>query len=233
MKGIKTWITVLSLAVSFSAFAQNITVKGTVTDAQTGDPIPSAAVVVSGTANGVVSDFDGHYTITVASDGVLIFSSIGYETMQVPVQGKKTLNVELSQSAEFLDETIVVAYGTAKKSSYSGSATMVRSEALAQTGGDAKGVLNALQAARGASATDGSLQSIYYERRKELYGEGFRLPDIKRLHQPLVRSADPEHWATVKDLPADSPRFMLPIPEVEMLYNKALTSADQNDFWKK
>ena len=59
MKGIKTWITVLFLTVSFSAFAQNITVTGTVTDAQTGDPIPSVAVVVSGTASGVVSDFEG------------------------------------------------------------------------------------------------------------------------------------------------------------------------------
>ena len=132
MKGIKTWITVLFLTVSFSAFAQNITVTGTVTDAQTGDPIPSVAVVVSGTASGVVSDFEGKYSINVASDCVLIFSSIGYETMQVPVQGKKILNVELSASSEFLDETIVVAYGTAKKSSYSGSATMVRSEELAQ-----------------------------------------------------------------------------------------------------
>ena len=61
---------------------------------------------------------------------MLIFSSIGYETMQVPVQGNRQLNVELTPSAEFLDETIVVAYGTAKKSSYSGSATMVRSEDL-------------------------------------------------------------------------------------------------------
>ena len=132
MKGIKTLFSVLFLAVGLSAAAQNITVKGTVTDAQTGDPIPGAGVVVSGTATGVVTDFDGTYSITVASDGVLIFSSIGYETMQVPVLGKKNLNVELSPSAEFIDETIVVAYGTAQKSSYSGSATMVRSEELAQ-----------------------------------------------------------------------------------------------------
>ena len=114
MKGIKTLFSVLFLAVGLSAAAQNITVKGTVTDAQTGDPVPGAAVVVSGTATGVVTDFDGTYSITVASDGVLIFSSIGYETMKVPVQGKKNLNVELSPSAEFIDETIVVAYGTAK-----------------------------------------------------------------------------------------------------------------------
>ena len=112
-------------------------------------------------------------------------------------------------------------------------AYLIKAECEAHTGGNAKSVLNALQTARGASPTDGSLESIYMERRKELYGEGFRLHDIKRLHQPLDRTKDPEHWATVKTLPADSPRFMLPIPEVEMLYNKALTNEDQNEFWRK
>ena len=106
-------------------------------------------------------------------------------------------------------------------------------EAKAGSASIAKQVLNALQEKRGASKTDGSLENIYMERRKELYGEGFRLHDIKRLHQPLDRTKDPEHWADVKSLPADSPRFMLPIPEVEMLYNSALTSADQNEFWAK
>ena len=114
-------------------------------------------------------------------------------------------------------------------------AYLIKAECEAQTGGAAaaKKVLNALQVARGASETEGTLENIYMERRKELYGEGFRLHDIKRLHQPLDRTKDPEHWAEVKSLPADSPRFMLPIPEVEMLYNSALTPADQNDFWAK
>ena len=112
-------------------------------------------------------------------------------------------------------------------------AYLIKAECEAQTGGNAKSVLNALQVARGASPTEATLEKIYMERRKELYGEGFRLHDIKRLHQPLDRTKDPEHWASVKSLPADSPRFMLPIPEVEMLYNKALTNADQNEYWRK
>ena len=112
-------------------------------------------------------------------------------------------------------------------------AYLIKAECEAQTGGNAKSVLNALQAARGATPTDGTLENIYKERRKELYGEGFRLHDMKRLHQGLDRTPDPEHWASVKSLPADSPRFMLPIPEVEMLYNSALTPADQNEYWKK
>ena len=110
-------------------------------------------------------------------------------------------------------------------------AYLIKAECEAH-GGDGKVVLNALQIARGATPTDGSLENIYYERRKELYGEGFRLYDIKRLHQPLERK-DPEHWASVKNLPADSPRFMLPIPQNEMLYNKALKPSDQNEYWRK
>ena len=114
-------------------------------------------------------------------------------------------------------------------------AYLIKAECEAQNGNaaGAKSVLNALQVARGASPTDGTLEKIYYERRKELYGEGFRLHDLRRLHQPLDRTKDPEHWAEVKSLPADSPRFMLPIPEVELLYNHALTSADQNEYWRK
>ena len=130
MKGIKILFSILALSVCTALTAQNITVKGTVTDASNGDPVPATSVIVSGTTQGVVSDVDGAYSISAPSDGVLIFSSIGYETMQVPVRGNRLLNVELTPSAEFLDETIVVAYGTAKKSSYSGSATMVRSDEL-------------------------------------------------------------------------------------------------------
>ena len=114
-------------------------------------------------------------------------------------------------------------------------AYLIKAECEAKGGSaaTAKSVLNALQKARGASQTDGSYENVLRERRKELYGEGFRLQDIKRTHQALDRTKDQEHWADVKSLPADSPRFMLPIPEVEMLYNKALTPADQNEYWRK
>ncbi len=132
MKGIKTLLAILLISVCASLQAQNITVRGIVTDSANGDPVPGASVIVSGTTTGVVTDVNGNYSITAPADGVLIFSSIGYETMQVPIRSNRTLNVELSPSSEFLDETIVVAYGTAKKSSYSGSASMVRSEELAQ-----------------------------------------------------------------------------------------------------
>ncbi|MBR6508508.1 MAG: carboxypeptidase-like regulatory domain-containing protein, partial [Paludibacteraceae bacterium] len=109
MKGIKSLLTILLITVCASVYAQNITVRGTVTDASNGEPVPGASVIVSGTTNGVVSDVSGNYSITAPSDGVLIFSSIGYETMQVPIRSNRTLSVELTPSSEFLDETIVVA----------------------------------------------------------------------------------------------------------------------------
>ena len=112
-------------------------------------------------------------------------------------------------------------------------AYLIKAEAEANLGNSAtaKNVLNALQLKRGATPTEGTLDKIYLERRKELYGEGHRLFDIKRLRQPLIRSVYPEQWVAI-DLPADSPRFMLPLPNNEMLYNTALTENDQNDYWK-
>ena len=85
MKGIKILFSILALLVGTSLLAQNITVRGTVTDATNGDPVPATSVIVSGTTIGVVSDVNGVFSISAPSDGVLIFSSIGYETMQVPV----------------------------------------------------------------------------------------------------------------------------------------------------
>lgn len=114
-----------------------------------------------------------------------------------------------------------------------GEAYLIKAEAELQTGNtaEAKKVLNTLQEMRGATPTDATLDDIWKERRKELYGEGFALNDMKRLHKPLKRTG-PDQWAGVKELPANSPRFMLPIPNTEMFYNKQLTAEDQNEYWR-
>jgi starch-binding outer membrane protein, SusD/RagB family len=110
-------------------------------------------------------------------------------------------------------------------------AYLIKAECEVHLGGDAAAPLNALQVKRGATTTAATLENIYLERRKELYGEGHRLHDIRRLHIPLIRTTSQEHWAKV-DLPADSPRLMLPIPENEMLFNKKLEAKDQNEYWR-
>ena len=118
-----------ALIVSVQAFAQNITVKGVVSD-ENGDPVPSAAVLVAGTTKGTTTNLDGSYSIAVPSNGSLVFSSIGYAEQNVAVNGQSVINVVLMEDAEYLDETIVVAYGTATKSSFTGSAAMVKSDVI-------------------------------------------------------------------------------------------------------
>lgn len=99
-------------------------------------------------------------------------------------------------------------------------------------------ILNALQAQRnGSLSTAATMDEIYKERRRELYGEGFALTDIKRLQMPLNRVGD-EHWcdSDLKALPANSPRMMFPIPDTELKYNphyKTDYNAGQNDYWAK
>ena len=113
-----------------AAFAQSITVRGTITDANTGEPIPFATVMQQNTRNGQSSDVDGIYSISVPSDAILVFSSIGYKDQIVPVGGRALHDVALEPDSEVLDETIVVAYGTATKSSFTGSAAVVKEETI-------------------------------------------------------------------------------------------------------
>ena len=111
------------------ANAQNIQVSGTVRDAA-GEPIPVAGVIISGTSRGVVADAFGQYSITAPSDAVLVFQALGYTPKNVSVQGRNKIDVVLDVDAQALDETIVVAYGTSTKSSFTGSASMVKTEEI-------------------------------------------------------------------------------------------------------
>ena len=113
-----------------AAFAQNISVSGNITDASTGDPIPYVSVHLEGTMIGVSSDNEGHYSISVPFDGKLVFSSIGYRTSEVTVASSGTIDVEMHPDSEYIDETIVVAYGTTTRSSFTGSASMIRAEVI-------------------------------------------------------------------------------------------------------
>jgi TonB-linked SusC/RagA family outer membrane protein len=116
--------------MSSAAIAQNISVSGNVTDSSTGEPIPYASVHLEGTMIGVSADNEGHYSISAPFDGKLVFSSIGYRTAEVSVASNGVIDVELHPDSEYLEETIVVAYGTATKSSFTGSASMVGAETI-------------------------------------------------------------------------------------------------------
>ena len=126
----KTGCILIAALMCLTAFGQNISVSGIITDSVTGEPIPYASVHLEGTLTGVSSNNEGYYSISVPYDGRLVFSSIGYKTAEITVASSGEINVELHPDAEFIDETIVVAYGTATRSSFTGSASMIGTEAI-------------------------------------------------------------------------------------------------------
>ena len=119
------------LVLAFGTLLAQNRVTGRVTSSEDGSPIPFASVVVKGTMNGVATDINGVYTISgVASGAVLEFSSVGFITQEVAFDGKPAINVILRPDTESLEEAMVVAYGTVKKGSYSGSAAVVKQESI-------------------------------------------------------------------------------------------------------
>lgn len=129
MKKILTMLAVLTAAAA-SAQEIPVTVTGTVTDAATKEPVPYASVHLEGTTIGISTDGDGNYRIEVPADGFLVFSSIGYKTQEIAVESREKIDVSLEPDSEFLDETIVIAYGTATKRSFTGSASMIDAETI-------------------------------------------------------------------------------------------------------
>jgi len=131
MKKIKVFFTVLALLVSVLASAQNITVKGVVSDSATGDPVPFASLQIKGTLTGANTDADGSYTISVPSNGTLVFSSVGYKAYEVAVEGRAIVNVSLEADSSFLDEVVVTALGISRSEKTLGySATTVKSDEI-------------------------------------------------------------------------------------------------------
>lgn len=121
----------LSVLVTSIATAQEIVVKGTVTDKTNGELLPGANVIVDGTTVGATTDFDGNYAINAPSDGVLVFSFMGMKTVKVPVNGQATINVALDYESEILNDVIVVAYGTTTKEAFTGAAEVVNKDVIA------------------------------------------------------------------------------------------------------
>lgn len=121
-----------ALLLGGAAYAQNMTVKGKVT--ANGLEMPGVTVSVKGTAGGTITSLDGDFTIKADAGSVLVFSFIGYETVEVPVKGNDPINVELREKTTDLDEVVIaVPYGTAKKSTFTGSAGVVDKKIIANS----------------------------------------------------------------------------------------------------
>lgn len=106
-----------------------VTIKGKVTDAETGDGLPGVSVTAKGSTKGAITDGNGDYTIAVPdSKAVLVFSYVGYTPQEVNVGGQTQINVQLKSDSKTLSEVVVVGYGTAKKTDITGAVKSVRSE---------------------------------------------------------------------------------------------------------
>ena len=105
----KKHIYVLFLLISTISFAQQISVSGTIVDAN-GESLIGATIVEKGTNNGTVSDYNGNYELTVASDATLMVTYTGYGDIEMAVDGKRRLNVTLNESAETLEEVVVKGF---------------------------------------------------------------------------------------------------------------------------
>lgn len=127
---LRIWLVLAAGLVGATMSAQNITVSGTVYDVQTNEPVPGAAVIVQGTTHGVVAKEDGKYTINVAPDAVLVCSCFGYVDAVENVLSRGVVNIFMKQDVQMLDETVVVGYGTLKKSQLVGSVESISGEVL-------------------------------------------------------------------------------------------------------
>ena len=126
---------VLSLIAVFVflayATAQNRQISGTVSDAN-GHPVAGATVIVDGTSLGTTTDTAGEYTLSAPVNGTLVVTFVGFEPQQLPIAGKTRINVTMKEDAQAIDDVIVVAFGTAKKEAFTGSAAVIKSDEIAK-----------------------------------------------------------------------------------------------------
>ena len=157
-------IVCMNVAVGSKLYAQSntIAVKGKVM--ADGEPVIGATVLVKGVSTGTATDMDGNFSLNVASKAVLVVSSIGYETQEVPVNGRQFVNVVLKSDVVALKDVVVVGYGVQKKVNLTGAVSSVSTDEL-----EGKPISNVLEAMQGTtpglviqqgSSTPGSVPSI-------------------------------------------------------------------------
>lgn len=113
--------------VPIGIFAQTI-VKGTVTEKSTDIPLPGVNVVIKNTTTGTATDFDGGYQIEASNGDILVFTYVGYQTVEITFSGQATLDIQLIEDAAQLDEIVIIGYGSVKKEDLTGSVDVISSK---------------------------------------------------------------------------------------------------------
>ncbi len=124
-------LTVLWVASLSHLQAQDLTVKGKVTD-DGGEAIPGVSVTVKGTQRGTITNVDGTYSVNAAGNATLVFSFLGYLSQEAAVNNRSTLNISLKTDTKALEEVVVVGYGTQRKVETTGSIASVKADELTQ-----------------------------------------------------------------------------------------------------
>lgn len=134
----------VGMLMAVQGFAQAITVKGVVKD-KTGEPVIGANVVVKGTTNGCITDFDGNFSLEASQGDILVVSFVGYQSQELPAS--TDMQIVLKEDAELLDDVIVIGYATGSQRTVSGAIKRVGREEM-----NAGVVTNPLQAIKGKIA---------------------------------------------------------------------------------
>jgi len=129
----KTILVLLVIVISLTGYGQGLQLKGVVTSADDGLPIPGVSVVVKGTTTGITTNIDGVYTLTVPGNSTIVFSFVGLKTQEIPVNNRTKIDVILANSSESIDEVVVVGYGVQKKSVVTAAISRVTAADLSQT----------------------------------------------------------------------------------------------------
>jgi TonB-linked SusC/RagA family outer membrane protein len=122
-----TMLFLFFLSVSFS-YGQEKKITGTITDAQTGESVIGAAVIIKNSSVGASTDFDGKFSINAKEGDVLIITSLGYTSLEVAIKGRNNITIQLVSNADQLDEVVIIGYGAKKKVNLTGSITTIKSD---------------------------------------------------------------------------------------------------------
>ena len=157
MKANRILFFLVAMCVALNLGAQNMTVKGTITDGATGAPVPYASVVVKGTTTWTTADADGQYTIEAPASGTLSVGILGYTDAEVAVGSRSVVDIVLQPELDQLSEAVVIGYGVQQKKLVTGSTIQVKGDELAKL--STASALNALQSqSPGVSITQNSGQ---------------------------------------------------------------------------
>ncbi|MDR1762725.1 MAG: SusC/RagA family TonB-linked outer membrane protein [Dysgonamonadaceae bacterium] len=188
-------------AILLNVQAQSrVTVSGVVSDAS--GPIVGASVVEKGTTNGITTNVDGQYTLTVAPAGTLVVSFLGYREQEIPVEGRSVINIELVEDAQALQEVVVIGYGTLDKKQVTSSITSLKASDLPTGVGGAsianamKGKVNNLAISETASPNSGltlqlrGMASVNTSAAPLVVIDGMPGGDIRSVAQEDIQSID-------------------------------------------